>query len=330
MLNELTKALYNEYGFKNIRFIGQAGGMSSSNYFIEADSKQLLLKIYKSKDIRAIEIIEKITEFLSLNNIPVVKPLATKNERLHSKINDKYIAIYPKIEGCILQGETLDEEALSSFASLISDIHGLAPYCKIPLYNTEDTIKSFDEIYTEAQRVKVLIKEKPMGEEVDRIACNFINLKLSILKNEFREFEYVLLCDDLIHGDCHAGNFLFDKHQRIAAALDFETVHFGHAIEDVIQYIFVACYDKDDEPNNLLRAKLFLKFYQAKRALIAEEIEFGLKYYLYKMVRSFFLENKLYLEKDPSILKSIEWETEKIKYMSKNYKNIFRNLCATL
>ncbi|MDF3048059.1 MAG: hypothetical protein K0R73_1177 [Candidatus Midichloriaceae bacterium] len=330
MLNELIKVLPDEYGFKNIRFIGQAGGMSSTNYFIEADSKQLLLKIYKFKDIGIIEIIEEITEFLRLNNIPVVKLSATKNKKFHLKINDKYICIYPKIEGCLLQGETLDKEALFSFASLISDIHSLAPYCKIPLYNTKDTIKSFDKIYTEAQRVKALIKESSMGEAVDRIAYNFINLKLNILRSKLKQFEYVLPCNDLVHGDCHPGNILFDKHKKIAAVLDFETMHFGHAVEDVIQYIFFACYDKEDKPSNLLRAKLFLKFYQVKRILTAEEIKFGLKYYLYKMVCSFFLENKLYLEKDPSIVKSIEWEMGKIKYMSQNYKNIFKNLCAAL
>lgn len=326
-MEEIIRA---QYDFKNIKIRGNVGGLSALNYVVQSDKgNTLILKRYHSRDEEDVKYIEDITSFFGSHSLPVVLPIRTNKNKFHFKVGEHFFAFFPKVKGNVLHEESLTKEALESTALLLSDIHRLASVCDLDLEHTKNAALSLDAVAKKAEAVYELICQHPLNPFIDEMSKELVKVKLNFLST-FAKFTYSfdqhLSRCDLIHGDFHNENLLFDKNKKLAYILDFEETHYGHRMEDIIQFIDLACCNTGYSPENFNKACFFLEAYSSQNFVTEEELTFGIQFYLLSVASSFFFENKLYTERDTNLVEFIKRDLNKLIFFKTHMNDFVKNL----
>lgn len=317
---KIQQEISRHYGFENVSLICEIGGLSALNCMIKADSQALVFKKYSSTDFKDIEKIENVSLFLHENGLPVALPIKTDEDLLHFKVDEQFFAVYPKIAGNILHEPSLSETALHSAALIAARFHELGACC---LLNLEPlNLLSVAEIYQKTLQIRNLINKHSLGKDIDKLAEDLLDAKLNFLDRLVSPAvcKKHLFFHDLIHGDFHNENLLFNEAKQIVGILDFEEVCFGPGIEDLMSFIQFGCCNTGFELNNMKKARFFFQSYLEKHPLSKEEIYYGINYSLYRFAGNFFLENKLYETRDKFFSDLLLRNLNKIIYFTKNLK----------
>lgn len=327
--SDMENRIQKLYGFKDIVWLGKLGGLSSINYEIRANKRSFVLKKYRSSRVKDILKIERVSNFLSENCLPVLPAILNKEKRAHFRFDDELFGIFPKTEGIVLHEPSFSEPTLALTASLLSKLHRLNP-SSLGLSSLDRRVVSKKLIEAEADKTLCLVREKSLGLKVDRLTQKLIEKKIEAITNLFSIdlFQPYLRSGQLVHGDFHNENLLFDKnHRDIVRLLDFEEVHLGHRVEDVIHFTMLACCNSGYGEENLRKARFFVQKYNSRFPLRAEEIFFGVHFELYKEFSSFFLERELYDKRDPFLIKFLERDLNKVFYFNNNLNKFIEDLC---
>lgn len=314
MNKEVLDIIRIEYGLPYLLEGPRLGGLSTCNIIIKTTSKEFVLKKYKSEKIKKIEKIEEITFFLKKNNIPVVIPKQTIKGNYHLKVNDLVFVVYPKVNARILHKNSLTKKSLVNAAKLLQIFHKLAISCPLKLKQNILTLNDFLE---NAQGCKKIIFNNPLGSEIDNLLLHFIDKKITIMKEilgreMLQEEKYK---NDLVHGDFHNENILFNLRDKLVCLLDFEEVHYGCGVQDLMQFIQLACCNTGYQEENLIKARIFLQTYLLKKSISKETLIFFTNRYMYYMASSFFFEKKLYLTKNIKLIDYIKRDLIKLSYL---------------
>lgn len=320
MSSELSSALLKDiqanYGFKSVQAVRSLGGLSASNHIIEAGGKQLVLKKYRSKKPDVVMRIEDNTAFLHQHHIPVVMPLTTKARRYHFGHAGSIYAIYPKIEWQVLHEPSLSPNALSSAATLLAQFHKAGQQCKLPLSNGAEKLVPKAQVRANAKELRQLVKAQSLGAEVDGLTTKLLTTKLTLLDKLMlpEELTKYFAGHDLVHGDFHNENLLFSSTGKVTCLLDFEEMHFGRRVEDVLNFIHLACCNSGHKEENIDKARHFLKTYASIHYLTQRDILYGTHYSLYRFAASFFLEAKLYTQHELFLTQFLQRDLGKFTY----------------
>lgn len=287
MDKEVLEIIRYKYGLSYLLERDNLGGLSTLNLSIKANGEEFVLKQYQKKDINKIEEIEKITFFLKKNKLPIVIPKKTLKGNYHLEVDNLFFVLYPKVNGRILYENSLTERSLVNTANLLQNFHGLDIDCSLALKKNS---LSLHEFLKNAQDCKKLILNNTLGAEIDDLIFLFIDKKITIIKKFIKNFlQKKMDQHDLVHGDFHNENILFDVNDKIVCLLDFEEVHHGCGVEDLMQFIQLACCNTGYQEENLIKAKLFLHAYSLKRFVNKETLTFYTVRYMHRVASSFFL-----------------------------------------
>jgi thiamine kinase-like enzyme len=296
--------------------VNQERGLGASNYTIIADLNLYFLKIYKGKGEESIKLIEEITQFLYENSIPVILPLITDENLYHCQLNGNLGVIYPKIAHSIFSEERLNDNVLSSLATVMASFHNLKVKCKFKLSTSKKLILPIHKILKELQSLKTILEVDQPGSILDELTIRLINDKIDLLNMVYRFLEWRPACH-LVHGDLHSNNILFDGNMDIKAIIDFETTHFGHGIEDIIHFINFT-FSNDWHKRKLEEVKTLLCSYSNINLLSKKDIAYGVYHYIYKIASSSFLVKKVIQERSSSLIEHINWMASKIRFYKEN------------
>lgn len=315
------------YKANNILIVRNLGGFSSDNIQVNMDGKSYVLKAYHNKKPQEVDRIEKLTQFLAENKFPVFNPVLTCEGKTHFVFEDKVLSLFPMIEGVVLHEPSLNPEILAQIAHLFASFHRLDG-SSLSLNSSLMIPISRKKIKADALKALSLITSTSLGHGTDKLAKDLIDCKMSTLDMMTGSDLFKPLADHqhLVHGDFHNQNILFDDKFNIVRLLDFEHVHYGHRIEDVMHFILLACCASGFNETNLTKARSFLCSYQTNFPLRQDEISLGLRYAIFKECSSFFLETNLYQGGDPFLIKLLKRDLKKIEYFNEHFESFLKQI----
>lgn len=131
---------------------------------------------------------------------------------------------------------------------------------------------------------------------------------------------------DLVHGDFHNQNILFNKKGRVTSILDFEHVHFGDGLFDVMHFIRLGCCNTGYKPPNLRLAQLFARKYLLLNPRLREDIKSSLQSYLLYYASSLFLEKTFLENRDPFYLSLIQRDINSFHFFMTHFDYFFESI----
>lgn len=322
------------YGFKRLKIVRSAGGLSAENYFALADNRYpIVIKLHKAKKEKEIKQIEVVITILSAASIPVSSPIKTIEGKQHIILNNNLISIYPKIRGKILHESDFTPTALTSTAKNLSKLHNVLPN-NLQLATIMDTVVPIDTVKHQVKLLEGLIIQKSKGDTVDSAVKTLLNTKLQLLSEAMaysEDFKKCLLSTTkLVHGDFHNQNIVFNARHGLVGILDFEEVHYGHPMEDIMHFIQLACCNTGYNQPNMDRSIFFLRQYLRYIDLSIQDIELGWYLYLYKITSSFFLESSFFNSDSNGLLPFIERDVKKFEYLYVHKQKFISELLNTV
>ena len=218
---------------------------------------------------------------------------------------------------------------MQSIVSIIALFHKSGQFCNLKLTNTKDIIFSIEQINAKASAILRLAKNESLSLEADRLIKELVKTKLDILS--LYKWNDILInhksSKSLVHGDFHMENMIFNNKAEVAYIFDFETVHFGDGIEDIIHFIIYRFINSNYNPENFKEARLFLNLYSHYEPLTVEEIKVATYCSLYMSIGSFFLEEKILKTKDLNLVKHLKWSLRRLLYFGANIDDFINQIC---
>lgn len=253
---------YNIGKLKSFKLIEE--GLVNHNFDVKTGNGSFILRVLKKgKGPRQKDNEFKALHFLIKNkySYEVPAPILNKENKEISKIRDKNIWVYKKLQGKHLQ--KFNNKHLKQIARALVEYHFIIKKLGKVGVPPKWWLKS-DWIFKKFNKMKK-IKSK---NKIDKLMLENVNYVESIMKRS-RVVEFTknsLLC----HCDFNANNLLW-KENKLEAVLDFDNCTYRPRIFDVSYTISQFCNKKQGIDER--KMKVFLDEYQKKIKLTKEEIK---------------------------------------------------------
>lgn len=281
------------------------GGLNSFNIELSTDKGDFIIKRFRFNDENKVAQIEAFLDEIE-SKVPLALPLKNMHGKQHFINNKSIYCLLKKINGKILHQESLSKESLKSAGTLLANFHFASEAFTDTPFKKHTPLK---KVISNSDELKRIIDKNPISKDIDNLTNQLISKKISLLKKIPKLQPPSPM--QTIHGDFHNENIIFNKDNSIAALLDFEEIHRGNKTYDIFHFINLACCNTGYEEDNLNKAIIFLKAYSTLNAISKKDIEFGFFDYIRQFSSSFFLENKLYKEKDAYLVEFIKRDIQK-------------------
>ena len=186
------------------------------------DKEPLIAKFYRPDRWSSDAIIEEhqFASELFQHEIPIVAPIVTNNETLHT-YQGFHFALFPRQGGRALELDNLEQ--LEWMGRLLGRLHAIGA-CKSFQYRIKVNAETYGY-----QPYQFLLDNNFIPTEIKQNFCDNMTSALRLVEQQFRainDYEKIRL-----HGDCHAGNILWrDTGLHI---VDLDDCLTGPAIQDI-------------------------------------------------------------------------------------------------
>lgn len=300
----LNTLLENTYGLKNIHWGEDLGGFSSRNIELSAGDLQWVLKDFGLWSEQKIHAIEKLLHFLALSGIPCILPRRTLHGEYHFLSGSARFALFPKICNCPLSGKNFTQPTLSSIAKVIAHLHSLSPKLPKQIHLPSVPPSSVELFEMKSSSLLKLTSGSLHNSRIKKLIKRSILIKRDYLAKAHlqKDFAEIAQGSDLLHGDLHSANMLFDAKGDLIYLLDFEHSRVGHRAFDLARFIQTSCLNSGYLTENFRCCRFFMRKYALHRALTKCQLLSGLRYEAYFTATSLFFESNLIGQPDDAPL----------------------------
>ena len=106
-LSALEQPILSLYGFSQVGWEAELGGLSSHNMSFEADGKKYVLKLYGASAQAQLARLEGLAFCLNQQGFSAPVPVPNRFGDLHSVVDGKCIAVFLRAPGRILHQDTI-------------------------------------------------------------------------------------------------------------------------------------------------------------------------------------------------------------------------------
>jgi Ser/Thr protein kinase RdoA (MazF antagonist) len=247
---------------------------------VEIEGEKLFFKKVRPDIISSEERFEeviKVQNLLAHNDIPVVKPVPTKNGDLYFKDQESLYILYPFVSGITKSRQDLNDTNVTSLAKTLANIHlsGKGPVFQLS-YQFKGW-KSKNQFNDTAKSLIDLINQKEVKTELDEISIRYINAKSRIVNSMKLTFEELNLTNDhIIHGDYQENNVFFGEDDNVKWVIDLDTAQQSPRAREVARAIDMMCINRSDlTESGIRKARLFFKTYCEVYPMNSTELRIG-------------------------------------------------------
>ena len=187
------------------------------------DRTRAVTKFYRPGRWTEAQILEEHQFMLDIEaaEVPVVVPyyFSKPGDTLRKSEGGLYYCVYPKIGG--RQPEDLQKEKLNQLGRLIARMHIVGVQRKAP-----NRVKLNPETYGEAS-LQFLLGEKIVSPHIEKQFAKIVRDIIDVSKDRFEGQPL-----QRIHGDCHAGNILWNE-KTGPFFIDFDDMVNGPPVQDL-------------------------------------------------------------------------------------------------
>ena len=321
-LSELYPGLAFQKSFGKV-----SGGYLSDNFAVGNDKIKYFLRQYRSKyNKKENEQIHRIKNFFAKNGIPIISPLKNKNGKTFFEFDGKFYALFPFIEGKVIEAKDLTIKTIHSIARMLAKIHLLSKNGFPELTEDRTSIYSKEKIVADGEKILSLINAKRKKDEFDEQALCQIALKLDLVKQNNITFEDLgLKFDHLIHGDFHEMNLFYDQNNEVKFVYDLEKATVAPRSFEIARAIDYICLT-DFKDINIIRAAEFVKAYRSLYEISDEEIRKGLIFWYMKNIHNLWIEEAHYLQNNFRTDVFYPIQDKKLRFYSQHLDKVINNI----
>jgi Ser/Thr protein kinase RdoA (MazF antagonist) len=186
------------------------------------NAEPLIAKFYRPHRWQNAAILEEHQFSLELasHEIPVVAPIITSNQTLHEYQNYRF-ALFPRKGGRVLELDNLEQ--LEWVGRFIGRIHAVGD-CQQFQHRLRLDVQSYGY-----QPYQFLLEHNFIPAELKHNFCHTIDAVLQLIEQQFAQAEPLRYLR--LHGDCHAGNILWNNDGP--QFVDLDDCLMGPAIQDI-------------------------------------------------------------------------------------------------
>lgn len=186
------------------------------------DSPPLIAKFYRPERWSDAAILEEHQFALELQSleIPVIAPLQIQNKTLHCFDGFRF-ALFPRKSGRALEADNLEQ--LEQLGRFIGRIHAVGSVRRFT-----HRIRIDADTYGQ-QPYQYLLEHDFIPPDLRHNFCDSIETVLQLIRQRFSEMHDVPYIR--LHGDCHAGNILWND--GVLHIVDLDDCLMGPAVQDI-------------------------------------------------------------------------------------------------
>ena len=285
---------------------------NSETYKISTKKGQYVLHHNKFDSTKRIEKMCQILDEISKNNSKVIQLIKNKNNAFSE--NKCFLTKFK--DGNKFSGT---KKEFLDLARNLSCLHS-----KLEKSNTEYSFRPNQNYYSfltinEINKInKILEKNKQLTKTEKIIRKNFLLIVNELERNSLYFFKNSAK-KQIIHFDLHPGNVLFDK-KSVNMFLDFNSMRYGHAVEDVIFSAFRFASQIDKNPIQIYKLiTLYLKKYYDEKIIYNK---YDLEYFLIRSIlyRICFILKKYFFHHSTLWISDIQNQLNYLKLAKKTFR----------
>ncbi len=296
--------LYEEYRIgKIIKAEKIEKGYSTCNFVLKTGQEKYFFKQYRFDDLERMKEVHRAKEYFFNGGIPIIFPKRDRGGNTFVEYQGKYYALFPFINGRIIEEENFTAEALESLGKILAEIHILGQKKEIPRMRKEFNGWNEEKFFKNTEQILKGFLKKKEKNQTDVFVEEMVRKKIVIAEKThcfYKDFGFKN--DHLIHGDYYDANVFFDENDQVKYVFDFEKVQMAPRIFEVIRSVDRICFGGASVKQNLKRAKQYLQAYHKKYPLQKEEFEEGMVFYFFTRVYSVWAEEEYYLKGNTRVL----------------------------
>jgi homoserine kinase type II len=304
------------------------GGYLSQNYILKTTKGNLFLKQYSNAYTEEqIKDINKVANFFSRNNIPVILPLPTTEDKEYFIFNNRIYSLFPFVNGVKLDRRNIDSENISSLAKTLADIHILSlnkPPIQINAYQGAIDTTAFFKDSPRILNALSSIKEK---SSFDKLALDLLTLKQNIVNKNIEKIKTLQVkTTHLLHGDYHEKNVFLDTKGIVKNIFDLEKTNLGDRLYEVVRSMDYICLNEEYDDGGVEKAHVYIRAYNQLYPIEKKDFFDALESYYFKKANSLWVEKTHYLECSDRVDCFLVNQLNSLRFFPKNYEVLVKLL----
>ncbi|HOX96771.1 MAG TPA: homoserine kinase [bacterium] len=231
-------------------------GFMHSNYFIQANTGNFILRVYESRTDEQALLEAKVLEKLKNSLVPVPKIIKTKTGELFSGLGKKRVAIFSFLDGSHVADADVTISQIKSVGVNMGRLHKL-----LQGYKPKEVFSkpNYDNNYVKETLEEIKKKHPTFPLKIEQRVLNVLNL-----------IRIPSLPKGVNHGDMFDDNVLF-KGNKVSGVLDFDDCYYGNFLDDLGCALTYWCIN---EKIDYKKIKAFINAYESEKKLSRKEREF--------------------------------------------------------
>ncbi len=260
---------------------------STALHRVVADDGRFLFKEHLPVyDLSDLERIIHTTEFLSEQNFPTPRYRRTNGDKVAADLRGALCTLRPWVEGESLERANLTTPQMASLGQTLGWCHRLLASLTPEEDFNDRWSTGLPRAIEELDLLTARIVARPESAEPDAQVLEAIATKRSLLQRAGDLTSLFAPCPvQVVHGDYHIENVLFDESGALAAVIDIE----GWTTQRVREvYYAIAWSQRQWHPTaiDLPLARAFVQGYLEEAPLTAEELRRGPEVLRWRRIRS--------------------------------------------
>lgn len=321
---ELSEKIINVFNLvEPVVFTKVEKGFSSHNYKVETGNGLFFLKKHRTSGADRIGTIEKVEEFFTNHNVPVIGPIKSKNGNLHEIIDQYCYVLYPFVSGKHYETGNVPIDIVKVMGRELAKIHLLTKDGIVGEYE-EDThfkLQEKEHIIFEIEELLKIIKPE---NDFDVLSIDGLKLKKKLVTECTTTFESLNMKDrHLCLGDYYTDNIFFTEDGKILNIFDLDMAGPTPRMYELVRACMLTCFWYGYSLENIDKAKAFINSYFEVYAFTSTEFRSAIELYYTKSFYSIWREYLHYIKKD--FRNDITYKTyiEEMHYLTENREKLF-------
>lgn len=331
-MDDTIKTILIKFGIKDIvNYTELPSKESYRKIIIKSDSKYIL-KEFKYIDEEIIKFITTIQEYLIHKKVSVPKIYKTESGMAYLQQKESYWTLNEFIgEGKSYENHSLNKDEIYDAGKLLGIVHKELGSINI------STHKFTINLYTVESALEKMIELEEYYVNINDVEySNILDYRYNeLLKFSNDKFELISkLPMQMIHGDFHKGNLVYDKNTKSIMLIDFENVCVFYKTQELLKAATFLCFDSKESILNIVNNIMtFISGYLSVNSISEIEKKYMLDLFYYSSLTSLyglFIGQNEGAEKNQELREYVLYKFDMLKWIKANYHHLSERINGIL
>ncbi|GAB4149364.1 MAG: hypothetical protein OHK0017_13310 [Patescibacteria group bacterium] len=321
---DLNKLIIDNYALGNIidLEIIQEGAVGNNNILRTANA-QYFVKVIPG----TIQHEERVKQIFNVYNFvynlmsEVEMPLTNIHGGDYVFTELGFIVVFPYVTGIKYSqlSPDLKQKAVQSSAKTLAKFHSSTAQSVTPIVEPSNTDKKINTFIQDVAELRQNLQTKQKLSEIDEVILDLLNTKEICFKKFLTMFpDLVYPTSQLVHGDFHAENLLFNEVGEVIRIFDWDNTAMSSHAWELIYAMLKICFDDNFENYDPDLVRIFIQSYHNINPINKQKLTEGWKIWYIRDVINIWASKRRAKFEDYRVDKFILNGKQKLEYVNKH------------